>query len=173
MAEAKTKATRLSVSKYLDGIADDARRADCEAIAALMKSITKQEPAMWGASIVGYGKYAYVYDSGRSGEFCATGFSSRKGDISSSPNRRRVHGAGALRGLRRAGRHRAVASPKPSPTRRPARACGEPGNIDVLVPTCDSSAPRRRSRSPKPSGARSSPPWWTRCRGWCAPSRRP
>ena len=82
MAEAKTKATRLSVSKYLDGIADDARRADCEAIAALMKSITKKEPAMWGASIVGYGKYAYVYDSGRSGEFCATGFSSRKGDIS-------------------------------------------------------------------------------------------
>jgi hypothetical protein len=82
MAEAKTKATRLSVSKYLRGIADDARRADCEAIAALMKSITKQEPAMWGASIVGYGKYAYVYDSGRSGEFCATGFSSRKGDIS-------------------------------------------------------------------------------------------
>jgi Domain of unknown function (DU1801) len=82
MAEAKTKATRLSVLKYLDGIADDARRADCEAIAALMKSITKKEPAMWGASIVGYGKYAYVYDSGRSGEFCATGFSSRKGDIS-------------------------------------------------------------------------------------------
>jgi Domain of unknown function (DU1801) len=82
MTEAKTKATRLSVSKYLADIADDARRADCEAIAALMKSVTRQEPVMWGASIVGYGKYAYVYDSGRSGESCATGFSSRKGDIS-------------------------------------------------------------------------------------------
>ncbi len=97
MAEAKTKATRLSVSKYLDNIADDTRRADCRAIAALMKSVTKQKPAMWGASIIGYGKYAYVYDSGRSGEFCATGFSSRKGDISiylvaSGPNQAELLG---------------------------------------------------------------------------------
>ena len=97
MAEAKTKATRLSVSKYLADIADDVRRADCEAIAALMKSVTRQEPVMWGANIVGYGKYAYVYDSGRSGESCATGFSSRKGDISiylvaSGPNQDQLLG---------------------------------------------------------------------------------
>jgi hypothetical protein len=82
MAEAKTKTTRVSVPKYLAGITDDARRADCEALAALMKSVTRQEPGRWGASIVGYGKYSYVYDSGRSGEFCATGFSCRKSDIS-------------------------------------------------------------------------------------------
>lgn len=82
MAEAKTKPTKVSLKTYLAGITDDARRTDCEAIAAMMKSVTRQEPVMWGPSIVGYGKYSYVYESGRSGEFCATGFSSRKSDIS-------------------------------------------------------------------------------------------
>ncbi len=72
----------MSVPKYLASITDDARRADCEAIAAMMKSVTRQAPVMWGAGIVGFGKYSYVYESGRSGEFCATGFSSRKSDIS-------------------------------------------------------------------------------------------
>jgi hypothetical protein len=77
MAEAKTKPTKVSLKTYLASITDDARRTDCEAIAAMMKSVTRQEPVMWGTSIVGYGKYSYVYESGRSGEFCATGFSSR------------------------------------------------------------------------------------------------
>jgi len=82
MAEAKTKPTKVSLKTYLAGITDDARRSDCKAIAAMMKSVTRQEPVMWGPSIVGYGKYRYVYDSGHSGESCATGFSSRKTDIS-------------------------------------------------------------------------------------------
>lgn len=95
MAEAKTKPTKVSLKTYLAGIADDARRADCQAIAAMMKSVTKQEPVMWGTSIVGYGKYSYVYESGHSGESCATGFSSRKNDISvylvaSGPNQKEL-----------------------------------------------------------------------------------
>ena len=103
MAEAKTRPTKISLKTYLAGIADDARRADCEAIAAMMKAVTKQEPVMWGPGIVGYGKYSYVYDSGRSGEFCATGFSSRKSDISvylvaSGPNQKEL--------LKRLGKHK-------------------------------------------------------------------
>lgn len=103
MAEAKTKPTKVSLKTYLAGISDDARRADCEAIAAMMKSVTRQEPVMWGPSIVGYGKYHYVYDSGRSGEFCATGFSARKTDISiylvaSGPNQAEL--------LERLGKHK-------------------------------------------------------------------
>ena len=35
-----------------------------------------------GTSIVGFGSYHYKYDSGREGDSCLTGFSSRKGDIS-------------------------------------------------------------------------------------------
>ncbi len=37
---------------------------------------------MWGSSIVGFGSYHYKYESGREGEMCLIGFSSRKGDIS-------------------------------------------------------------------------------------------
>jgi len=33
---------------------------------------------MWGPSIIGYGSYDYVYDSGRSGTMCRAGFSPRK-----------------------------------------------------------------------------------------------
>jgi hypothetical protein len=37
---------------------------------------------MWGPSIVGFGSYHYVYESGREGDACLVGFASRKGDIS-------------------------------------------------------------------------------------------
>ncbi len=37
---------------------------------------------MWGSSIVGFGSYHYKYASGREGDSCLVGFSSRKGDIS-------------------------------------------------------------------------------------------
>jgi hypothetical protein len=37
---------------------------------------------MWGSSMIGYGSYAYRYDSGREGESLATGFSPRKASLS-------------------------------------------------------------------------------------------
>jgi len=82
MAENKTKATDASVESYLSAIEDDGRRKDCEALAKLMTRATKEKPKMWGTSIVGFGSYHYKYESGREGDACMTGFSSRKGDIS-------------------------------------------------------------------------------------------
>ncbi|HEV7518085.1 MAG TPA: DUF1801 domain-containing protein [Thermoanaerobaculia bacterium] len=82
MAENKTKATEASVESYLSAIEDDARRRDCEALAKLMTRATQEQPKMWGTSIVGFGSYHYKYESGREGDSCLTGFSSRKGDIS-------------------------------------------------------------------------------------------
>jgi len=82
MAENKTKATEASVEDYIAAIEDEARRQDCEALAKLMTTATKQQPTMWGTSIVGFGSYHYKYASGREGDSCLTGFSSRKGDIS-------------------------------------------------------------------------------------------
>ena len=81
MAENKTKATDANVADYLAAIDDEARRKDCEALADLMAKATKQPPRMWGASIVGFGSYHYKYASGREGDTCVVGFSSRKGDI--------------------------------------------------------------------------------------------
>jgi hypothetical protein len=82
MAENKTKETGASVDQYLAAIKDEARRKDCEALAKLMARVTKQPAKMWGSSIVGFGSYHYKYESGREGDMCLIGFSSRKSEIS-------------------------------------------------------------------------------------------
>lgn len=82
MAEPKTAKTGASVAEFLAGVADPKRRADAQAVVALMAEVTGAEPTMWGTSIVGFGSYHYRYDSGREGDMCIVGFSSRKGDIS-------------------------------------------------------------------------------------------
>ena len=104
MAENKTKATEASVQRYLAAIDDDTRRKDCQALAKLMADATRCPPKMWGSSIVGFGTYHYTYDSGREGDACLVGFSSRKGDISVYG----LHAAvDAKRLLDRLGRHKA------------------------------------------------------------------
>ncbi|MES2038376.1 MAG: DUF1801 domain-containing protein [Pseudomonadota bacterium] len=82
MAENKTKATDNSVDEYIAAIEDEIRRKDCTTLIRLMSKVTKQAAVMWGSSIVGFGSYHYRYESGREGDSCLLGFSSRKGDIS-------------------------------------------------------------------------------------------
>ena len=77
MAELKTKKTDASVGDFLDAIKDPSRRADCKAVAKLMQKVTGEKPKMWGTSIVGFGTYRYVYESGRTGDWPVTGFSPR------------------------------------------------------------------------------------------------
>ena len=81
MAELKTKQTKESVEKFLNNVADDQRRKDCYKLVEIMKAATKAEPAMWGTSIVGFGRYQYAYKSGRTLEWFLTGFSPRKQDL--------------------------------------------------------------------------------------------
>ena len=78
----KTQPTTADVGAYLDAITDPERRRDCEALVALMSRVTGAPATMWGTGIVGFGQYHYRYDSGREGDMCATGFASRRGDIS-------------------------------------------------------------------------------------------
>lgn len=53
------------------------QQADCATLMALLGRATGEPPAMWGASIVGFGSYRYRYESGRTGTSCATGFAVR------------------------------------------------------------------------------------------------
>ncbi|HET9951906.1 MAG TPA: DUF1801 domain-containing protein [Candidatus Eisenbacteria bacterium] len=78
MAELKTKKTKASVTGFLERVKDERRRQDSFEVLALMKKITKEEPMMWGTSIVGFGDYRYKYASGREGDFFPIGFSPRK-----------------------------------------------------------------------------------------------
>ncbi|OAI48942.1 hypothetical protein AYO44_06550 [Planctomycetaceae bacterium SCGC AG-212-F19] len=82
MAENKTKETGVSVDRYIAAIKDEARRKDCESLVKLMARATKHPPKMWGSSIVGFGSCHYRYESGREGDTCLVGFSSRKNEIS-------------------------------------------------------------------------------------------
>lgn len=80
-AEAKTKPTKEKVTDFLNRVSDDSRRADCYAVAKMMKEITGQKPQMWGPSIVGFGTYSYKYASGHSGDWPLAAFSPRKTDL--------------------------------------------------------------------------------------------
>ena len=77
MAETKTKPTGASIDAYLASRASPEQLADCKAIMAMCKRVTKQAPKMWGPSIVGYGSYTYKYESGHSGDACLVGFAVR------------------------------------------------------------------------------------------------
>ncbi len=80
-AELKTKVNTASVDAFIDKQPEPVA-ADCRTIIKLMKKATGEEPEMWGAAIVGFGRYVYKGASGRSGEWMVTGFSPRKTNLS-------------------------------------------------------------------------------------------
>ena len=78
MAELKTQVNNASVEKFISAVKDEETRKDCLALLDLMKKTTKEEPKMWGNSIVGFGTFHYKGKSGREGDWFVTGFSPRK-----------------------------------------------------------------------------------------------
>lgn len=81
MAEIKTKPTAVSVDAFLDAVEGAVRRADGQAVRALMERVTGQPATMWGPTIVGFGSYHYRYESGHEGDMCRVGFSPRKANL--------------------------------------------------------------------------------------------
>ena len=81
-AKNKTQATDVDVQTFLEAVEHPVRRADALVLDEMFRRITGWAPKMWGPTIVGYGGYHYVYDSGREGDMCATGFSPRKSNLS-------------------------------------------------------------------------------------------
>ncbi len=81
MAELKTKLNNRSVERFLNGVPDKQKRQDCFTLLKLMQQVTRAEPKMWGSSIVGFGRYHYVYASGREGDWFVAGFSPRKQNL--------------------------------------------------------------------------------------------
>ena len=82
MSGNKTTATPIAPQDFLAGVEPARRRADGETLLQFFSDLTGFEPVMWGPSIIGYGRYHYKYDSGREGDFLATGFSPRKASLS-------------------------------------------------------------------------------------------
>ena len=78
MATNKTQATDQSAEDFIASVEPASKRKDAARLDELFRDITGFQPAMWGPSIIGYGSYHYRYESGREGDFLATGFSPRK-----------------------------------------------------------------------------------------------
>ncbi|MFG5381283.1 DUF1801 domain-containing protein [Yoonia sp. R2-816] len=78
MTENKTQPTGVGISDFIAGVEHPTRRADAETLDAMFRRVTGWQPRMWGPTIIGYGQYHYTYESGRTGDFLATGFSPRK-----------------------------------------------------------------------------------------------
>ena len=79
--EPKTKVSSASVTDFLNSIDNEQKRKDAFEILNIMKQLTKEEPKMWGLSIVGFGSYHYRYESGREGDSPMMGFSPPKQDL--------------------------------------------------------------------------------------------
>ncbi|MEM8747461.1 MAG: DUF1801 domain-containing protein [Actinomycetota bacterium] len=81
MAENSTTPTDVDPREFVAAVEHPTRRADAETLLDLMQRVTGCEPKMWGPSIIGFGRYHYVYDSGREGDFMLAGFSPRKSNL--------------------------------------------------------------------------------------------
>lgn len=80
MSEPKTRPTGASVQAFLDQ-QPQARRADCTAIVEIMQAATGEPATLWGASIVGFGRYNQAYAGGKTMEWLLIGFSPRKSEL--------------------------------------------------------------------------------------------
>lgn len=77
-AKNKTQAHDGSVETFLSSVEPGWKQDEARQLDQLFQTVTGWRPRMWGPSMIGYGEYHFKYDSGREGDFFATGFSPRK-----------------------------------------------------------------------------------------------
>src|ERR1043166_2007161 len=79
MAKNKTTETSVNVREFVNSFADtEQKRKDSFELIKLMQELTGFKPKMWGPTIIGFGSYHYVYESGHEGDAPLVGFSPRK-----------------------------------------------------------------------------------------------
>lgn len=78
MTKVKTQRNDGDVRAYLESVQNKRRREDALALLDVMSEISGEPAEMWGGSIVGFGSYHFVYESGREGDWFLTGFAPRK-----------------------------------------------------------------------------------------------
>ena len=81
MAETKTKPTPVSARDYIATLSDAKKQADANLLLMLFERVTGEPATMWGPSMIGFGSYDYVYDSGHSGTAMRGGFAPRKANL--------------------------------------------------------------------------------------------
>ncbi|GAA4307644.1 hypothetical protein GCM10023149_01240 [Mucilaginibacter gynuensis] len=82
MAKQKTTETEVSVTDFINNVADEQKRKDSFRLVKIFEEQTGFKAKMWGPSIIGFGSYHYKYASGHEGDAPLTGFAPRKPSIS-------------------------------------------------------------------------------------------
>lgn len=78
----KTRVNDASVKDFINGVEDETKRRDGFTLLEIYKKITGEKPKMWGASIIGFGKYHYKSErSSQEGDWPLAGFSPRKQNL--------------------------------------------------------------------------------------------
>lgn len=70
-----------SVEEYLASLDDGQLLADCRVLIDMMERISGEPPTLWNVGTLGFARYRYRYDSGRTGECHTIGFYPRRGKI--------------------------------------------------------------------------------------------
>ncbi|HYC02406.1 MAG TPA: DUF1801 domain-containing protein [Azospirillaceae bacterium] len=78
MVTRKTEPEPVDVAAFLDAVEPAQRREDARTVCALMERLSGQPPVLWSGGMIGFGRYAYRYESGHAGEWFRTGFGPRK-----------------------------------------------------------------------------------------------
>lgn len=103
LAKIKTTENSSSVEDLINKVKEEQKRKDSFFLLKLMKKISKEEPKMWGTSIIGFGKLIYKSPaSGREVEWFKIGFSPRKANITIYLINLRIHEAS----LKKLGKHK-------------------------------------------------------------------
>ncbi|WP_196137136.1 DUF1801 domain-containing protein [Aliikangiella sp. G2MR2-5] len=69
-----------AIESFLAKVENQRRKEDAYTLLKLMESASGYPPYLTG-TIIGYGSYHYVYESGREGDWLVTGFSPRKQNL--------------------------------------------------------------------------------------------
>lgn len=83
MYEPKTKETDSDVIQFIeDTVENPKKKQDAYRLLEIFEETSGFPPKMWGPSIIGFGSYHYVYESGHEGDAPLVGFSPRKAKTS-------------------------------------------------------------------------------------------
>ena len=103
LAKIKTTENSSSVEDFINEVKEEQKRKDSFHLLKLMKKISKEEPKMWGSSIIGFGKLIYKSPaSGREVEWFKIGFSPRKANLTIYLMNLQIHAAS----LKKLGKHK-------------------------------------------------------------------
>ncbi len=103
LAKVKTTENSASVEDFINSAKDEQKRKDSFLLLKLMQKISKEEPKMWGSSIIGFGKLIYKSPtSGREVEWFKIGFSPRKANLTIYLMNIQVH----VTSLKKLGKHK-------------------------------------------------------------------